>query len=370
MKHIIRIRHSLHSIAELSGHERKTMATILRFLIKLKPGELHSNAGGYGIIAVFGSASKKPAIAFRADTDALPLCENNRITYRSKTEGVSHLCGHDGHSAILCALAEHLSRHRPLKNNVMLIFQPSEENGLGAEKICEHPAFRNNIPDLIFGLHNLPGFPENSIIIKNGNFCYASTGLTLIYTGKNFHASNPDNSGNPLFAASRFIGKLETLKEHENMITLCGLKSGSGGFGSSPAEAELLLTLRAEKNEDLQLMLQKLIEMAKNIPGQEDIRMHYRISDAFPCLVNNSYCVDLLRKTSKSAGLSLIEPTQPFRWSEDFAHYGRFTKTAFFGLGCGIHHPGLHTSDYDFNDRIIKTGRNIMIGLMHQADIR
>ncbi len=101
-----------------------------------------------------------------ADMDALPITEKSTVKYKSQNEGVAHLCGHDGHSTIMAGVAMRLSEKRPQKGEVVLLFQPAEETGEGAEKVIKDSKFPSIKPDIAFALHNLPGFALNTIVLK------------------------------------------------------------------------------------------------------------------------------------------------------------------------------------------------------------
>ncbi|MFI4917765.1 MAG: M20 family metallopeptidase, partial [Phycisphaerales bacterium JB060] len=133
------LRRELHKNPELSNHEHQTAERIERELrdigLEVKPG-LASN--GTGIIAYLpATTATDETIALRADIDALPISETTGKPYASANSGVMHACGHDGHTAILLGAARALASLEDLPNNVLFIFQPAEEDGGGAEVMCE-----------------------------------------------------------------------------------------------------------------------------------------------------------------------------------------------------------------------------------------
>ena len=106
---LIALRHELHRYPELSGLEQETAGRIHAFLRPLKPGQLLSMVGGHGVVAIFDSGRPGPEVWFRADMDALPVNETTHLDYASENPGVSHKCGHDGHTAILAGLADFIA---------------------------------------------------------------------------------------------------------------------------------------------------------------------------------------------------------------------------------------------------------------------
>ena len=158
-KEIIKLRHNLHSLAEISGQEKQTAKKVKQLLEPMQPCRIVENIGGYGLAAVFDSGKSGKTYMFRAELDALPLEEEIDVDYASINPKVSHKCGHDGHMAILLGLAGIINSHRDLWNGkVILIFQPAEETGTGADLVWSDPKFAWLKPDLVFALHNLPGY--------------------------------------------------------------------------------------------------------------------------------------------------------------------------------------------------------------------
>ena len=163
------IRQKLHENAELSGNEIVTAELIYRWLSKLGCSEIIENIGGKSLIAVFDSGKPGKNVILRAELDALPIQEVNKLSYKSVNDGVSHKCGHDGHMVILLAVAEWLNANlNRLNGKVYLLFQAAEETAAGARAVLADSRFRALEPDYIFALHNLPGFKRHTLIIRKG----------------------------------------------------------------------------------------------------------------------------------------------------------------------------------------------------------
>ena len=126
------MRRRLHERPELSGEESETAQAALSFLQRTAPDRGIEKLGGHGLAAIYQGAKPGPTLMFRAELDALPIEEVSHAPHRSKIPGKAHLCGHDGHSATLLALALGFSHTRPKRGRAVLLFQPAEENGVGA----------------------------------------------------------------------------------------------------------------------------------------------------------------------------------------------------------------------------------------------
>lgn len=121
------IRRELHQIPEIGLQEYQTSAYIRRKLAEFGITETEQWLDT-GVVAVIHGKQDAPAVAFRADMDALPVTEQTGCTFVSRREGYMHACGHDGHMTILLGFAKYLQEHREdLRGDVVLIFQP--ENG-------------------------------------------------------------------------------------------------------------------------------------------------------------------------------------------------------------------------------------------------
>jgi len=118
----------------------------MRFFKPLKPDSIFEGLGGNGVAAVFSAQEKGPTVLLRCELDALPIQESIKTDYCSRKDGISHKCGHDGHMAILAAVGAELALNRPKRGKVVLLYQPAEENGKGANAVVSDPGFEQIKP--------------------------------------------------------------------------------------------------------------------------------------------------------------------------------------------------------------------------------
>lgn len=344
MNCIRNLRKKLHNNPEASMHEIKTKKILMDFV--RENTSLDVVDMGNWFYAYYKSANSAKSIAFRADYDAV-LCDDGMA---------KHLCGHDGHSAILAGFALELEALEP-EADVYLIFQPGEETGEGA-KICKKLLEEENISE-IYGFHNIPGWEENTVLLLSDTFACASTGMEIEVNGAASHAAYPEQGKNPAKLLANVILHMEELlnKTHNGIVlgTVIGVNIGSKSYGVSAGNGVLRLTLRAEHQEEYDALIRDISSFAKTNALNEQMKCDIRFIEEFPATVNSRDLVTKLETLCKEQGLSIAYPTEPFRWSEDFGHYLIGTKGVFFGIGCGKEHPGLHTDTYEFNDAIIET---------------
>lgn len=369
---IINLRHELHQNPELSDNEFLTAGIIANFLSHYKPSEIIRGIGGNGIACVFNGEKEGPSVMFRCDMDALPIKEENDFEYKSLEAQISHKCGHDGHMAILAGLANLFSKNPPSHGQVVLLFQPSEENGQGAFRVINDPKFKEIKADYAFALHNLPGFPEGEIILRNETFASASKGMIIKLTGKTSHAGEPEKGISPAIALADIIKQLACLSENKELfsdyvlLTIIHARLGEIAFGTSPGCAEIMATLRAYSNDDMQKLVLSAEKIAKQNADINNLKLDISYTEEFPATVNNREAVKLIEQVSKSLGISYHYIEDPFRWSEDFAHFTQHFPGALFGLGSGLNCPQLHNPDYDFPDEIIEIGVKMFYEIYNQ----
>ncbi len=150
---IAAIRRDIHAHPELCFEEHRTAELVAQQLTAWGI-PVHRGLGGTGVVGVVKNGSSTRAIGLRADMDALPLQEKNTFAHTSRHDGKMHACGHDGHTAMLLAAAQHLARHRHFDGTVYLIFQPAEEGGGGADRMIKDGLFEKFPMDAVFGMHN------------------------------------------------------------------------------------------------------------------------------------------------------------------------------------------------------------------------
>ena len=334
------LRHLLHENPEPSNHETKTRRILIDFIRDNTTMEVFDCGKGF-YAAYRGNKDTKNGIALRADYDALVQEDGS----------CAHHCGHDGNSAALCYTALMLEEMKP-KKNVFLLFQPAEETGDGAKECLE--LFDKEEVDEIYGCHTLPGFEFGQVYTKTGTFACGSEGMILELHGTPAHAAYPENGISPARATAEVLlladGIPETMgSDHLLKITVIGVKMGEKAFGMSAADSQIWLTLRAEKEAELRLIHDRILEEAGKLSERYGLEFTYEIQDAFPATENHE---EQARHVLSATNGKELE--KPMRWSEDFGHYLRHCKGAYFGIGAGIDHPDLHTAAYEYPDELLK----------------
>lgn len=343
---ICALRAALHACPEVSGREVRTLETIRRFLADNTHLTLEVRDGW--LLATHYEGEGLKDIGFRADMDALP----------DGRGGARHSCGHDGHSAILCALALMIEGKR-FGKNLRLIFQPAEETGAGAKHICDTWPGLSGL-HRIYALHNIPGRPRGTLLARRGCFACASEGFIVDIQGRPAHAAYPGDGANPAALLSRLVlaipGMIDGILNGDArllMHTVIGIRVGGENFGLSASEGRLCLTLRGHRQADIDALADAIADYVRAGCAAEGMTCRFGTRDVFPDTTNPDGIVDEALRRWRQAGCAVETLDAPMRWSEDFGWYLRRVPGMFFGVGIGEDHPGLHTAEYAFDDGII-----------------
>ncbi|MBW4973308.1 amidohydrolase [Roseovarius mucosus] len=359
------LRHLLHQHPEVSGQEQGTARRVITALTDHTPDRVLTGLGGHGVAAVYDGEGQGPTLLFRCELDALPITEQSDLPHRSTVPGTGHLCGHDGHMTVILALARLLSRQRPARGRVVLLFQPAEETGAGAEAVLCDPEFETISPDYAFALHNMPGLPLGHVGLIPGPVNCASRGMSITLSGKSAHASEPENGRSPMQALSHLMPALTALsrgtpQDHDfTLATVTHTSMGAPAFGIAPGEATLYVTLRTLVDAQMQALCDRAETLVTNTAAAHDISVEISYHDIFTHCANDPDATLILRKALDALHIPHDARGLPMRASEDFGRFGQRARAAMLFLGAGSTHAALHNPDYDFPDDLIPIGARI-----------
>jgi len=366
-------RKELHCFPELSGKEIATAQRVINFICRFNPTYTIEQIGGTGVAGVYEFGEGGNTVMIRCELDALPIQEVNTFDHRSTVEKVSHMCGHDGHMAIVAGLAQWLDSVSFESGKVVLLFQPAEETGEGAEAILADPKFRRIEPDVIFALHNIPGYPGNQVILTEGVFTATVQSVAVCLFGKEAHAAEPEKGINPAAAIAELINRFRTMtvadpaSDDFALITPVYAAMGQKDYGISAANGELHLTFRTWKKEAMEMLTEQIRAAIDEIAHHHGLNYTTEWFDYFPATPNDPECNGIIMKAAAENGLNIEQRPHPFKFGEDFGSFTQRYRGAMFGLGAGIDTPALHNPDYDFPDEIIPAGVRMFKGIIQRA---
>ncbi len=379
---IISIRRHLHAHPELSFKEFNTSAYIAA---KLSEYGIPAVTGiaGTGISALIeGKNPSKKVIALRADMDALPIQEKNKVSYCSTNPGIMHACGHDVHSACLLGAAFILNRFKnELEGSVKLIFQPGEEllPG-GASLMIKAGILENPKPSLIIGQHVQPNMEVGKVGFRSGMYMASTDEIYITVKGKGGHAAMPHTYISPLLIASEIITSLdkEFMTErgdkpyalHHTIPTVLALGKiiGNGSTNVIPDEVKIEGTFRTMDEKWRKEAQQKMKRIAEDVATKRGGSCEFLIADGYPYLENDGPTTTQAKQAAISyLGKESIEDLDIRMTGEDFSFYTHHIPACFYRLGTGNVSRGItsnvHSNTFDIDEQALETGSGLMAAI-------
>ena len=379
---ITAIRRDIHAHPELCFEEVRTADVVARQLTEWGI-PIHRGMGTTGVIGIVEGTGAKTgrAIGLRADIDALPMQEFNTFEHASKHAGKMHACGHDGHTAMLLAAAQHLAKHRDFAGTVYLIFQPAEEGGGGAREMIKDGMFEKFPMEAVFGMHNWPGMPVGQFAVSTGPVMASSNEFKITIRGKGGHAALPHNGVDPVLVACQMVQAFQTIISRNKKPVDAGVISVTmihAGEATNviPDSCELQGTVRTFTLEVLDLIEKRMHQVAEHVCAAHDAQCEFEFVRNYPPTVNHPKEAEFARQVmARIVGPENVLAQEPTMGAEDFSYMLQAKPGCyvFIANGDGAHreigHGGgpcmLHNPSYDFNDDLIPLGATYWIELVN-----
>ena len=367
----VAIRRHLHAHPELSYAEHQTSAFIRSKLTEY--GIPHSSMAGTGVVGlIHGMDPEGRVVALRADIDALPIREENRVPYRSVNDGVMHACGHDVHTACLLTAARILQELREeWSGTVKLVFQPGEErNPGGASIMIREGVLENPRPEAIYGLHVNPQMEVGRVSFRGGKVMASADEIFITVKGPGGHAAAPHWTIDTILVASHIVTALQQVVSRNSspfspsVLSICSIQGGHT-TNVIPSEVRMMGTFRAMDEEWRHrahgLIRRQATAVAEGMGAEVDVV----IDIGYPCVFND----EALNERSKALaveymGVEHVLETELRMGAEDFGHYTERVPGCFFRLGTanaarGIT-AGVHTPVFDIDESALPIGAAMM----------
>jgi len=370
-------RRDIHQNPELLYDVHRTAAFVADRLREFGCDEVATGLGRTGVVGVI--KGRKPAgkgdlkvIGLRADMDALPIEEATDLPYASRTPGKMHACGHDGHTAMLLGAARYLAETRNFAGDAVVIFQPAEEGGAGADAMIKDGLMDRFGIEQVYGMHNGPGLPVGSFAIRSGPIMAATDSIDIKIEGLGGHAARPHKCIDSVVVGSQLITALQSIVARtvdpldSAVISICEFHAGNAR-NVIPQTAELRGTVRTLTQEVRALVEKRVQEVVAGVAQMTGARIDLVYERGYPVTVNHAAQTDVATEVAREvAGAANVHETPPMMGAEDFAYMLEARPGAFIFCGNG-NSAGLHHPAYNFNDDAIVFGTSYWIKLVENS---
>lgn len=366
-------RRNLHRHPELGFECHRTARYVIARLRSFGVDAVHDKIATSGVVALIKGRAPGPVIGLRADMDALPIAEETGLDYASEVPGVMHACGHDGHMTMLLGAARYLAETRNFAGTVAVIFQPAEENGGGAQVMCEEGLMEQFDIAQVYALHNAPGLPEGFFLTKDGPIMAAVDTFHIHVKGRGGHAAMPHETADPIIAALGIAQAIQTIvsRNHvateELVVSITQIHAGTAD-NVIPDTAYICGTVRSFDPVVQGMVIDRMRKIVEGQAASYDVEAVLDYERGYPQTVNSADEVAQAAQAAEDVSGAQLVDTRSARQmgAEDFAYMLQARPGAYLFIGQGssatLHHPA-----YDFNDRIAPIGASFFARLVEQA---
>jgi len=370
-------RRDIHQHPELLYEVHRTAALVADRLREFGCDEVISGIGRTGVVGVIKGS--KPAgkgdvkvIGLRADMDALPIEEATNLPYASRTKGLMHACGHDGHTAMLLGAARYLAETRNFAGEAVVIFQPAEEGGAGAVAMIKDGLMDRFGIQQVYGMHNGPGIPVGSFAIRPGPIMAGGDAVFIDIEGHGGHAARPHKCIDSVLVGAQLINALQSIVSRSvdplesAVISICEFHAGNAR-NVIPQTARLTGTVRTLDSDVRILVERRVREVVAGVAQMTGAKIDLTYNRGYPVTNNHVPQTDVAVRAARDvAGEANVEEMAPLMAGEDFAFMleQRPGALIFCGNGdsAGLHHPA-----YNFNDEALVFGTSYWIKLVENT---
>jgi len=369
---LTQIRRDLHANPEL-GLETHRTADIVAEKLASWGIEVHKGIGQTGVVGVLRAGNGNRAIGLRADMDALPITEETGAAYASRTPGVMHACGHDGHTTTLLGAARYLAETRNFNGTVHFIFQPGEEGAGGALAMLEDGLFDRFACDQIYAYHNRPGAPLGQFAITPGEAMAGGAFFDITISGRGAHGARPQAAIDPVLAACQIGTALQSVVSRNiaptdmAILSITRIQAGEA-YNVIPETAHMAGTARTMNRPTMEALEAAMRRVCEGVATGMGAKVDVDFRLIFAPLVNDPVATSEIADTAAElVGEDNVDRNKPpASASEDFSFMMEKVPGAYITLGNGEQCAPVHTPRYDFNDEVLPLGAAMFARLVER----
>ncbi len=369
-------RHDFHVHPELLYVVHRTAGIVADRLREFGCDEVVTGIGRTGVVGIIRGrkSTSGKTIGLRADMDALPIEETSGVAYASKTPGLMHACGHDGHTAMLLGAAKYLAETRNFDGTAVMIFQPAEEGGAGGKAMVDDGLMTRWGIQQVYGMHNMPGIPEGHFAMNPGAMLASADSVEITVNGKGGHGgAGPHKAVDSVLIGSQIVNALQSIVARNvdplksAVISITMFHAGTA-FNIIPETAELKGTVRTLDPAVRDLVERRIGEVADSIARAYGGSATTKYTRMYPVTMNHAREAGIAADVARDVvGAERVDDhVTPLMGGEDFAFMLEARPGAFVFLGMGdgndCHHPA-----YRFNDNILGHGASYWVRLIEKT---
>ena len=364
-KEMIAWRHDFHAHPELNFDLNITSAKVAEILLSLGL-DVYEGIGKKGIVAVLKNGDSSKSIGIRADMDALPVSEENNCTYKSTHEGKMHACGHDGHTAMALGAAKYLAETKNFDGTVYFIFQPDEEKTQGAQAMIDDGLFEKFSIDEVYAFHNLPGMELGHFATRAGTITASESLFKIELMGQGGHSALPHMGIDTITVGTQIITALQSIVSRKLNPAMNGVVSvtkfeSDGNENILPGYSLISGDARALSPEANQIIERSMRDIVQGTARAHGIDCKFEYITRTNMTINTKEQAAIASKVAEDLfGEKRVDGNcDPKLFSEDFAQMLMVKPGCYVLIGNGVdgpHGQSLHSSTYDFNDKLLVIG--------------
>lgn len=366
---VIAWRRHLHQYPETSFNEFKTTGFLIQEIEKLGNVEI-TRPAPTGLVARLNGAAPGPAIALRADIDALKMPEMTGVDYASRHDGVMHACGHDAHTAMLLGVLSVLSKNQQqLKGTFVFIFQHAEELPPGGALELVNAEVLAGV-DAILGQHVCPLVPVGQVGVLAGAFSANCDCFEITISGRGGHASSPHLCIDPIPVSAQIVTAMQqivtrTVDPLEKAVVSVTRIHGGTADNIIPDTVTIGGTVRTYTEEIRKKIHDRIRSIAANLSEAENCSAAVTYTRGYPTTMNTPEYVEVMRAMADEFyGSGTAVAITPSMGGEDFAYYLEKVSGCMIRLGVrnpekNCIYPG-HNTKFNVDEAAFATGVTLL----------
>jgi hippurate hydrolase len=364
-------RQDIHQNPELLYEVHRTAAKVAGLLTEFGCDEVVEGIGRTGVVGVIRGRTdtKGRVIGLRADMDALPIREQTGVPYASRTPGLMHACGHDGHTAMLLGAAKYLAETRNFDGTAIVIFQPAEEGGGGGREMVKDGMMERFGIHEVYGMHNMPGLPVGTFAIRPGAMMAAADQFDVTLTGKGGHAAKPHDCVDSVLVAAQIVVAVQSIASRnvdplkEVVVSITTVKTESDSYNVIPQTVTMKGTVRTLDPKVQDFVEARLKALVRGVAEAHGATADIDYRRGYPVTMNAPEETEHAAEVARAVAGQCDMTIRPLMGAEDFSYMLNERPGAYIFVGNGdtamVHHPA-----YNFDDEVIPFGSSWYAGMV------